>query len=149
MKKIYSLVLITFLFSCSESGNENDVKKVIESESLSFYTDSNRSNFLRFWGDSKDMRIFYSSPERSQFYTSVNELKKTTNKGLLPAANMAKSSYSNYVIKLSGSVAWAMFDQKTITPDGSETYTHEFRSLERINGEWKIIGSSIHQFIPK
>jgi hypothetical protein len=146
MKKIFLLLLIIIQFSCTRSMQENDVKAAIEGESLSFYTDSNRAKFLDFWGDSKDMRISYSSEDRTQNYVSVGELKAMVNKGLLPAATMAKSAYSNYVIKVSGSVAWAMFDQKTIVPEGSETYTHEFRCLEKINGKWKIIGSSIHQY---
>jgi hypothetical protein len=147
MNKIYPFTFFfVFLFSCTEKMQENEVKELIEAESHSFHTDSDRSKFLDFWADTKDMRISYSSSDRTQNFVSVSELKAIVNKSLMPAANMAKSEYTNYAIRVSGTVAWAMFDQKATKPDGSVDLTHEFRCLEKTAGKWKIVGSSIHQY---
>jgi hypothetical protein len=148
MKNYSVLILIFSMFSCTPKFQENEIKELIEKESYCFHTNSNRSKYLEYWGDSKEMKLSYSGVERSQTFLSISDLKSNTKKGIVPAATMAKSEYTNYGIRVSGSVAWAMFDQKAVTPEGRETYTHEFRFLEKNNGEWKIIGSSIHQYIP-
>jgi hypothetical protein len=146
MKKISFLLVLIIQVSCTKNMQENEVKATIEGESLSFHTDSDRSKYLEYWGDSKDMKLTYSGLDRTLNFITVNDLKIKTKNGTVRAATMAKSKYSNYAIRVSGTVAWAMFDQKAVTPEGRETDTHEFRCLEKINGKWKIIGSSIHRY---
>ncbi|MCC6287384.1 MAG: hypothetical protein IT249_05825 [Chitinophagaceae bacterium] len=48
-----------------------------------------------------------------------------------------------------GIIGWATYDKKTVTPNGKTEFSHEFRGMEKINGEWKIISAPVHAFIPK
>lgn len=147
--KIFIVVLFSIcLVSCTERFHEKEVRALIEKESLTFYSDSDRNKFLDYWADSKEVKLAFSGVERSQTFLGKSEMKFSSKNGEIPAATMSKSEYSNFAIRASSSVAWAMFDQKATTPEGRETYTHEFRFLEKINGEWKIIASSLHQYIP-
>lgn len=148
MKPIALILVFIMQISCTAIQQEKEVKQLIEKESYCFHTNSDRSKFLEYWGNTKDMKLSYSGVERTARFVSMSDIKINANNGTMPAATMAKSEYSNYAIRVSGTVAWAMFDQKAVTPEGRETYTHEFRFLEKVKGDWKIIASSIHQYIP-
>jgi hypothetical protein len=55
---------------------------------------------------------------------------------------------SNYLISVKGDMAWSSHDQVGTVKDGSKTYTHEMRILEKIGGAWKIVGMSVHVYKP-
>jgi Domain of unknown function (DUF4440) len=148
MIRILFGLFIFLSFSCTKSRLEGQVLQVIRLESENFYSNSDRTKFLDYWADSKDMKFCYSGIDQSQNFHSKNELIQSVKKGLVPAANMAKFEMSNIAVKASGNVAWAMFDQKETTPEGKITYLHEFRLLVKENNEWKIIGNSVHSYFP-
>lgn len=44
--------------------------------------------------------------------------------------------------------AWVSHDEVSISADGSKSYSHEIRILEKIKGQWKLVGQSIHLYKP-
>ena len=56
---------------------------------------------------------------------------------------------TNYKISINGNSAWSSHDQETISTDGVKSYSYEMRMLEEINGQWKIVGESVHHYKPK
>ncbi len=67
---------------------------------------------------------------------------------LNPPANMigngGTSKNSNYKMNVSGNHAWVSHDEKSTTKEGVTSYTYEIRILEKIDGQWKLVGQSIH-----
>jgi hypothetical protein len=67
-----------------------------------------------------------------------------------PSANMVGSggtfSVSNVKISVIGNSAWVSHDEESISKDGKKSYTVEFKMLEKINGDWKIVGMSLHAY---
>jgi len=67
-----------------------------------------------------------------------------------PPANMMGGggtfSNSNYKISVSGNSAWVSHNEESVAKDGKKTYSIEFKMLEKINGNWKIVGMSIHAY---
>ena len=65
-----------------------------------------------------------------------------------PPANMAgnggTSRNSNYKFHIEGNTAWVSHDEVSISKEGKESHTLEYRMLEKIDGEWKLVGQSIH-----
>jgi hypothetical protein len=55
---------------------------------------------------------------------------------------------SNYVFCVHGNDAWVSHDEKSVARDGTETYSHEIRILEKIGNQWKLVAQSIHIYIP-
>ena len=55
-------------------------------------------------------------------------------------------SVSNVKISVIGNSAWVSHDEESISKDGKKTYTTEFKMLEKINGDWKIVGMSLHAY---
>lgn len=59
------------------------------------------------------------------------------------------SIHSNYKMSIGNTSAWVIHDEVSIGKDGKETLSHEVRMLETINGQWKLIGQSLHQYNPE
>jgi hypothetical protein len=40
-------------------------------------------------------------------------------------------------------------DEVSTSKDGQKQYSHEIRMLEKVAGEWKLVGQSIHAYVPE
>ncbi|AHJ95422.1 hypothetical protein [Hymenobacter swuensis] len=47
-----------------------------------------------------------------------------------------------------GSTAWVSHEEESTAKNGQKTYSHEVRMLEKVGGQWKLVGQSIHQYKP-
>jgi len=57
---------------------------------------------------------------------------------------------SNFQFNIYGDQAWVNHDEVSVGVDGKETYTHEMRLLEKVNGKWKLVGQSLYPYqLPK
>jgi hypothetical protein len=67
-----------------------------------------------------------------------------------PPANMLGQggtfTNSNYKISIMGNSAWVSHNEESVSKDGKKTYSVEFKMLEKVNGDWKIVGMSIHAY---
>ena len=65
-----------------------------------------------------------------------------------PTASMVgqggSSFNTNYKISINGNHAWVSHNEESTAKDGKKTYSFEFRMLEKINRQWKIVAQSIH-----
>ena len=59
------------------------------------------------------------------------------------------SANSNYKMSIHGDYAWVNHDEVSTAKDGVKTYSHEIRMLEKVNGEWKLVGQSVHAYVPE
>ncbi len=76
----------------------------------------------------------------------------------VPASAMIQSSpgmgkggtsvNSNYKMSIQGDNAWVTHNEEATGKDGIKSYSYEMRILEKINGEWKLVGQSIHVYKP-
>lgn len=62
------------------------------------------------------------------------------------AGNGGRAELSNFNIQIHGETAWVSHDEVSIAPDGTETKSFEFRFLEKVDGQWKLVGQSIHVY---
>ena len=51
---------------------------------------------------------------------------------------------SQYKISIKGKSAWVSHHEESTDKDGKKSYSYEIRMLEKINGQWKLVGQSIH-----
>ncbi|MEP2278884.1 endo-arabinase [Maribacter sp.] len=54
------------------------------------------------------------------------------------------SKNSNYKMNIAENHAWVSHDEESTNADGITNYTYEIRILEKIDGNWKLVGQSIH-----
>jgi hypothetical protein len=68
-----------------------------------------------------------------------------------PGAKMGDggtSVNSNYKMSIQGENAWVSHEEVSTSKDGANTYSHEIRILEKVDGHWKLVGQSIHIYVP-
>jgi len=53
---------------------------------------------------------------------------------------------TNYKMRVAGTTAWVSHDEESTAKDGQKTYSHEFRMLEKVDNQWKLVGQSIHAY---
>jgi hypothetical protein len=69
-----------------------------------------------------------------------------------PATSVGKggsSARSNYKMSIHGDNAWVSHDEISIAKDGTKNFTAEIRMLEKMDGQWKLVGQSIHVYKPQ
>jgi len=141
MKLIIPLLICSLLGACRTSRMETTaIIKVLETESASW---RNRDSATH-------ADCWYIQP-----YSSV--LVSTTDGKTLdiPATAMITASpermgnggsavNSQYKISVQGKSAWVSHHEESTDKDGKKSYSYEIRMLEKINGQWKLVGQSIH-----
>jgi hypothetical protein len=63
--------------------------------------------------------------------------------------NGGTSSNSNFQFSIHENNAWVCHDEESTDKNGNKTYSTEIRLLEKVNGQWKLVGQSIHIHQPK
>lgn len=155
IRKTYSIVLLTVisLSACGEKaadkklpeGNEAEEKAIIqllEKESATWRSGDGKAH-ADCWEVKPYSRIVVSTPEGKTFDVPPAAMKDTALKG-----NGGTSSNSNYKLSIQGDYAWVNHDEVSIDTAGNKSLSHEFRMLEKINGQWKLVGQSIHVYTP-
>jgi hypothetical protein len=150
MKKICFFLVFTCacLMTAFAQSDANTIRQLIEAESYAYHHNPDRAAFTRYWHIHPESRMVYSGPESSSLFTGT-DMEKAIAANQFPPADLAVNEYSHFVVRVNDLVAWASFDQKSTLPDGKISTMHEFRLLEKINGTWKILQSSVHEYIQK
>lgn len=145
--KIFLLTLTCLLASLTalhaQTADETAIKQLIEAETRAWHA-RDVAAFKSCWYIQPYFAVFSSGPD---FHVSVTPemFNSLTPEGM---GNGSVCTNSNYRISVKENVAWSAHDQVNTSPQGEKRYSHEIRILEKINGTWKIVGSSIHTYKP-
>lgn len=136
-------ICLLLLFTISFGYGQNDKKSIIsllEKESSTWRSGDVEAH-AACWAIKPYSKILVSTPEGRSIDVPPAIM-------LNPPANMmgngGTSKNSNYKMNISGNNAWVSHDEESTSKDGVTTYTYEIRILEKIEGQWKLVGQSIH-----
>jgi predicted ester cyclase len=123
----------------SPNLEEEAIKKALDNETLTFQTNP-QETFSKHWV--LDNRTFMMGTWNNGKFTHYDlaQLKETA-KGLKPSDS--KTVKANHKIAIKGNTASVDYDQVSTNSEGSKVYRHNLSILEKVNGEWKILGSCI------
>ena len=130
------------------SADEVAIKNVIQTETKNFHENTDRNGLLSYWKIDENTRMVYSTPSQEAIFLKGSDLKTAVENGTVPKADNAAFEMTNFVIRSGANAAWASFDQKVTQKSGSAGFSHEMRGLEKVNGAWKIVSSSVHAYSP-
>jgi Tol biopolymer transport system component len=69
-----------------------------------------------------------------------------------PPASMVggggRAAFSNIKMSIQRKNAWVSHDEVSTAKDGKQTFSREIRILEKVKGQWKLVGQSIHIYQP-
>ncbi len=142
MKKIILLSLLSasITIAHSQTTEEAAIKEVLEKESATWRS-----------GDVKGHADCWHIQPYSRILVSTGDGKaldippaSVVNPPAGSMGNGGTSSNSNYTFSVHGGNAWVSHNEESINKEGKKTYSYELRILEKINGEWKLVGQSIH-----
>ncbi len=147
MKKIVVFFFISIISSnCyAQNSEELAIKQLLEKESTSWRTGDVKGH-AACWFIQPYSRILISTVDGSMIdlppITMIHP----------PATFIGKGGYSvntNYKMHISGNNAWVSHNEESTSKEGVKSFTYEFRILEKINNQWKLVGQSIHAYKPK
>jgi hypothetical protein len=148
MKQSYLAFLIgsIIILSCNKKTDETfAIKAVIEKETTTWRIGDIKGH-ADCWHIQPYTRILVSTADGLTLDISPNIIINPTPDIM---GDKSVSVNTNYKISINGNSAWSSHDQETTATDGTKSYSYEMRMLEKINGQWKIVGESVHHYKPK
>ena len=146
MRKILSICLLfAGIAVYGQSTNEEQaIKQLLEKESSTWRS-----------GDIKAHADCWKIQPYSRILVSLGDstvLDVPPSVMIDPPANTlgrgGSSVNSNYMFAVHGDNAWVTHNEESTAKDGKKTYSYEMRILEKIDGNWKLVGQSIHLYSP-
>ncbi len=145
MKKIFIFILLLCCIKTSYSQQANDssaIKMLLEKESATWRSGDSTAH-AACWKVQPYSRILVSTSDGKSFDVPPEMI-------MHPSAGMmgkgGTSVNTNYTFSIHGNDAWVSHNEESTAADGTKTYSREIRLLEKINGEWKLVGQSIHLY---
>jgi hypothetical protein len=148
MKQSYLAFLIgsVIILSCNQKTDETfAIKAVIEKETATWRI-ADIKGHADCWHIQPYTRILVSTADGLTLDISPNIIINPTPDIM---GDKSVSVNTNYKISINGNSSWSSHDQETTATDGTKSYSYEMRMLEKINGQWKIVGESVHHYKPK
>ncbi len=138
----YFLLGLTILACKPKIDDEESIIQLLEKESFSW-----RAADLEGHAD-----CWYIQPYSKILISNVNGISVDVPPNAIvnpKPESMGKGGYSrnsNYKMSIQEFNAWVSHDEVSTARDGKKTYSHEIRLLEKISGNWKLVGQSIHVY---
>src|SRR5690242_14091542 len=137
---VFSLLVFALACNSSTTNDEAEIKSILEKESATWRSGDIEAH-ASCWHVQLYTRILVSTPDGHTYDVPPQSI-------LNPPRNQmdigGTSKNSNYKFSIHGNNAWVSHDEQSISAKGDTTYSYEMRMLEKINGEWKLVGQSIH-----
>ena len=147
--KQFCLTFLTgsiILFSCNKKIDEaSSIRAVIERETTTWRLGDIKGH-AACWHIQPYTRILVSTADGLTLDIPPNIIINPTPDIM---GDKSVSVNTNYKISVNGNSAWSSHDQETTSTDGMKSHSYEMRMLEKINGQWKIVGESVHHYKPK
>ena len=147
MKQILFACLALLFATAIEAQTTNDttaIKQLLEKESATWRSGDIEAH-AACWQVQSYSRILVSTPDGKCYDVPPQAVIHPS------AASVGKGGSavnSNYTFSIHGNDAWVSHDEASTAKDGTITYSHEIRILEKINNEWKLVAQSIHLYKP-
>ena len=123
--------------------NEAAIKKIIESSTTAVYA-NDIPTYKKSWATGPYISRVSSSADGQLRKIVGDEFKKAYDdwekNGKVQEVAVTRE---NWLIRINGNSAFAVFDQYNKQPDGTNRHSVEERYLERTNGEWKLVNVTV------
>lgn len=143
MKKqniVIGCLLCFVLYSCNKNVDETvAIKALLEKESATWRS-GDVAGHAACWQVQPYSRILVSAGNGEVYdVPPANMLEGAEGMG-----NGGSSLNSNYQWAINGDTGWVSHSETSTSVTGVQTKSFEIRLVEKINGNWKLVGQSIH-----
>lgn len=133
----------------SNTAEETAIKQVLETE---MYAAQNRNfeQWIDCFANSPDVAFGFTSLLPSYMVRSYDKLAEF---GKIffqnnPVSSKGLGEFTDFQIRINGNIAFVTYLQTNTHKDGTKDRYHKTNYLEKIDGEWKIIGHFFSQEPP-
>ena len=147
MKKILFVLIVLPASFCTVAQKAKDstaIKKVLEKEAATWRSGDVKAH-AECWSIKPYTRSFVSLADGTCYDVPPENIVNP------PGGRMGNGGFAalyNFTFSIQKRNAWVSHDEVSVAADGSKTYSHEIRLLEKIKGQWKLVGQSIHLYKP-
>ena len=142
--KLQLCLLISLCFiSCKPTIDESTkIKQLLEKESATWRSGDSQAH-ASCWHIQPYSKILVSTMGGKTYDVPPMEMIKINPDNV---GSGGSSINTNYKMSIHKNNAWVSHDEESTAKDGSISYSHEIRLLEKVNKEWKLVGQSIHVY---
>ena len=140
-KAALSLIISITSFAYSQKIDEEAaIKKLLEKESSTWRTKDVKGH-TDCWHIQPYSRILVSLPNGQTIDVPPTAMQNEKPESM---GNGGFAVNSNYKMNINKNDAWVSHDELSTDAEGKRTWSYEIRLLEKIKGQWKLVGQSLH-----
>lgn len=140
-KAALSLIISITSFAYSQKIDEEAaIKKLLEKESSTWRAKDVKGH-TDCWHVQPYSRILVSLPNGQTIDVPPTAMQNEKPESM---GNGGFAVNSNYKMNINKNNAWVSHDELSTDAEGKRTWSYEIRLLEKIKGEWKLVGQSLH-----
>lgn len=140
-KLALSFIISLTAFAYSQKiDEETAIKKLLEKESATWRAKDVQGH-LDCWYIQPYSRILVSLPNGQTIDVPPTAMQNEKPETM---GNGGFALHSNYKMSINKNNAWVSHDEVSTDAEGKRTWSYEIRLLEKIKGQWKLVGQSLH-----
>lgn len=140
-KAALSLIISITSFAYSQKIDEEAaIKKLLEKESATWRAKDVKGH-KDCWYFQPYSRILVSLPNGQTIDVPPTAIQNEKPESM---GNGGFAVNSNYKMSINKNNAWVSHDELSTDAEGKRTWSYEIRLLEKIKGQWKLVGQSLH-----
>ena len=140
-KLALSFIISLTAFAYSQKiDEETAIKKLLEQESATWRAKDVKGH-LDCWYIQPYSRILVSLPNGQTIDVPPTAMQNQKPESM---GNGGFAVHSNYKMNITKDNAWVSHDELSTDAEGKKTWSYEIRLLEKIKGQWKLVGQSLH-----
>ncbi|MFV7237012.1 endo-arabinase [Flavobacterium sp. ZB4R12] len=140
----YLIISISILGYSQKIDESESIKRLLEKESATWRAADSKGH-TECWYIQPYSRILVSTAEGVTIDVPPTAMINTNPSAM---GNGGFSVNTNYKMSIHENNAWVSHDEESTAKDGKKTFSYEIRLLEKIEGQWKLVGQSIHIYKP-
>ncbi|MFT6828776.1 MAG: hypothetical protein ACJAZV_002069 [Roseivirga sp.] len=143
MRRILTLVFLMSVIMnafAQQNDDENAIIQVLEKESRTWRSGDIKGH-AECWVIRPYGKILISTGDGNVLDIPVEMIVNPTPEMV---GQGGTSKNTDYQMSVQGNSAWVSHEEESISADGVSTFSSEIRMLEKVEGQWKLVGQSIH-----
>jgi hypothetical protein len=142
---LFLLHFVCLSVGAQKSSDTAAIKELLAREAAT-YRSSDVKAHAACWQIRPYTRILVSLPDGRSFDVPPSAVVDPPGGKM---GNGGAAVMSNFRFHVHDGEAWVSHDEVSTDAEGKKSYSREIRMLEKVKGEWKLVGQSIHLYTPQ
>lgn len=142
---LFLLHLVYFSLHAQKIADTTAIKNLLATEAATYRSGDVKAH-AACWQIRPYSRILVSLPDGRSFDVPPQAVVDPPGGKM---GNGGAAVMSNFRFHVHNGEAWVSHDEESTDASGKKSYSREIRMLEKVRGKWKLVGQSIHLYVPQ